>query len=192
MDSEILADMGWREGLIAIVVLLAVYLLIVFLRYRRLHREKDVAQAHGSLAARSAVAAYAAVQEPVLDVAPLAAAAAESAAAAPLLADAPAFAWNEAPAPADTRVERLLATMERELGQLRREVGGLRAEVLLLREAQQRETAKTKVVEKVSPIYSDAMEMAMQGKDAALISLHCGISRAEAELVVALVRNRES
>jgi hypothetical protein len=31
----------------------------------------------------------------------------------------------------------------------------------------------------------------MQGIDAAIIAQHCGISRAEAELVVALVRNRD-
>jgi len=33
--------------------------------------------------------------------------------------------------------------------------------------------------------------MAMQGHDAATISQQCGIARAESELVVALVRNRD-
>ena len=48
----------------------------------------------------------------------------------------------------------------------------------------------TRVTQNVSPIYSDAMQMALQGHDATTISQHCGIARAEAELVVALVRNR--
>ena len=40
-----------------------------------------------------------------------------------------------------------------------------------------------------SPFYSEAMQMAMQGQEAADISVLCGISRGEAELVVALARN---
>ena len=48
------------------------------------------------------------------------------------------------------------------------------------------------VTSNVSPIYNDAMQFALQGHDAATISQNYGISRAEAELVVALVRNRES
>ena len=48
------------------------------------------------------------------------------------------------------------------------------------------------VTSNVSPIYNDAMQYALQGHDAATISQNYGISRAEAELVVALVRNRES
>ena len=75
--------------------------------------------------------------------------------------------------------------------QLRKEVGGLRAEVLVLREEQRREIKQVQVTQNVSPLYSDAMQMAMQGHDAATVSQHCGISRAEAELVVSLVRNRD-
>ena len=41
-----------------------------------------------------------------------------------------------------------------------------------------------------SPLYNDAMQMAAQGQDAATIAQQCGIARAEADLVVALVRNR--
>ena len=44
----------------------------------------------------------------------------------------------------------------------------------------------------IAPQYSDAMQMALQHHDAATISQQCGISRAEAELVVALVRNRDN
>jgi hypothetical protein len=137
-----------------------------------------------SPAAQAAVAAYAAVQEPALSAEP----------EAPALLSEPseaAFPWNEPPP--EIPGQRLIESLEREIAQLRREVGGLRAEVLVLREQQQRELsqAKTYTQSSVSPLYSDAMQMATQGSDAASISLHCGIARAEAELVVALVRNRD-
>ena len=39
MDFEALAGLGWREGLIAIIALLAVYVVVAFLRIRRLKRD---------------------------------------------------------------------------------------------------------------------------------------------------------
>ena len=86
----------------------------------------------------------------------------------------------------------MIESLNRELAQLRKEVGGLRAEVLLLREEQRREREPPPPVQVISPLYSDAMQMALQGHDAATIAQHCGIARAEAELVVALVRNRNT
>lgn len=179
MDLELLANLSWREALIALVVLLVLYLVLAFLRIRRLKREKNVISTPDSVAAQSVLAAYNAVQEPALSAAP------ELPAASPEFA----FPWNEPPpgVPGQQRMEAL----EHELDQLRKEVGGLRAEVLLLREEQRRERSQSEVTQNVSPHYSDAMQMAMQGNDAATISLHCSISRAEAELVVALVRNRD-
>jgi hypothetical protein len=183
MEIEALSNLSWREGLIAIVVLLVVYLLVVFLRFSRLKREKDVASMPSSVALNSAIAAYAAVQMPEAEppAEPPAAAAAE-----------PAFdfPWNEPPAGAVGQA--MLEAIERDLAQLRKEVGGLRAEVLVLREEQRREQETPPVTQGVSPLYSDAMQMAIQGQDAATISHYCGISRAEAELVVALVRNRDN
>ena len=43
----------------------------------------------------------------------------------------------------------------------------------------------------VSPIYGDAMQMAVSGYDPAAIAERCGIARAEAELVVALAKSQE-
>ena len=60
-----------------------------------------------------------------------------------------------------------------------------------LREQQRRELTQAQVAQNVSPLYNDAMQMARQGHDAATISQHCGIARAEAELVVSLARNRD-
>lgn len=183
MDFEVLGNLSWREALIALVALLALYVVVVFLRLRRLKQGKLDLSVPEQLAAKSAISAYAAEQDP----------APATAGDAPELLSAPsefAFPWNEPPAetPAQQRIDEL----ERELAQVRREVGGLRAEVLMLREEQRRDQAQSQVTQNVSPMYSDAMQLAIQGHDAASISQHCGIARAEAELVVALVRNRNN
>ena len=182
MDFDFLATLSWREMLIAIVALLVLYVGVVFFRLRRIKQGKMDLSVPEQLAAKSALAAYAAEQSPPE---------AQPPAAAPELLSAPsefAFPWNEPPEeiPGQQRIDAL----EREVTQLRKEVGGLRAEVLVLREEQRREQAQAQVTQNVSPLYSDAMQMAMQGYDALSISEHCGIARAEAELVVALVRNR--
>ena len=109
---------------------------------------------------------------------------------APAAPTPPAFAWNEAPPGAAGA--QLFESLEREILQLRKEVGGLRAEVLLLREEQRRELAQSRAPQNISPLYSEAMQMALRGQDAASIAQQCGIARAEAELVVALVRNQDA
>ena len=43
MDFEALPGLGWREGLMAIIALLAVYVVVAFLRIRRLKREAPLA-----------------------------------------------------------------------------------------------------------------------------------------------------
>ena len=100
-----------------------------------------------------------------------------------------AFPWNEPPP--EIPGQQMIEALDRELAQLRKAVGGLRAEMQLLREAQRRELAHSQVAQNASPLYNDAMQMAMQGIDAASMAQHCCISLAEAELVVALVRNRD-
>lgn len=181
MDFDFLANLSWREALIAIVALLAAYVVVVFVRLRRIKQGKLDLSVPEQLAAKSALAAYAAEQQP---------ASPEIAPAAPELLSAPsefAFPWNEPPE--EVQDQQRIDALERELAQLRKEVGSLRAEVLVLREEQQRGQAQL-AQNVVSPLYSDAMQMAMQGYDAVSISEHCGIARAEADLVVALVRNR--
>ncbi len=183
MDLDVLSNLNWRVALVAIIVLLAVYVVVVSLRIHRLRREKEAAAAPDPLAAQSAVAAYAAEQHGELAAVPVA-----PAVAAPEPA-VPAFPWNEPPPeiPGQRRIEAL----ERELVLLRREVDAVRSEVLILREQQRRELTQAQVAQNVSPLYNDAMQMARQGHDAATISQHCGIARAEAELVVSLARNRD-
>lgn len=59
-------------------------------------------------------------------------------------------------------------------------------------EEQRQEHSKPPVTQNISPLYSEAMQKAILGQDAASISRDCGISRAEAELVAALVKNRDN
>lgn len=192
MNLDILAELSWREALVGLVALLVIYLALVYLRFRRLKSPRPAPEVPASAAvSASAVAAYAAVQ--TVDAAadaPVATNLGTTPAASAAPADSFDFPWNEPPLDAHGK-EKMLA-LETELAQLRREVGGLRAEVLVLREAQQKAQAEPPAAMPASPLYSDAMQMATQGRDADSISQHCGISRAEAELVVALVRNRDN
>lgn len=206
MDFDFPINLSLREALIALVALLALYVIVAFWRIHRLKRRKAAELSPSLMASQTAVAAYAAVQEPALTAEP------ESVdpdqvrrEPEPLAAPSDAaFPWNEPPG--ETPLHRLIGALENEVAQLRKEVGGLRAEVLVLREEQRRlvdvaeaavadivpEEEVVEVTSNVSPIYNDAMQYALLGHDAATISQNYGISRAEAELVVALVRNRES
>lgn len=189
MDPDFLAYLGWREALIAVVALLVVYILISFLRIGRLKNRAIQAQNPAPHVAPAAVAAYTAVQEVAnplpkpVDEAPV----------APALPEEKrererSFAWNEPP---EVSVDaRRIEVLEQEVAQLRREIGSLLAEVQTLRDEQRRELSKVQVAQNASPYYSDAMQLALQGQDAAGISQFCGISRAEADLVVALARNQ--
>lgn len=189
MDFEFLAYLGWREALVAIVVLLVLYILFTFLRISRLRNETRRAQEMSPGAMRNAMQSYAAVQEPEAPPVPPDGGVQAAPADIPAPTRGAAFAWNEPPSenPERHRIE----VLEQDLAQLRREVGGLRAEVQALREEQRREINKVEVTQNASPFYSDAMQLATQGREAADISVLCGISRAEADLVVALARNKD-
>ena len=76
---------------------------------------------------------------------------------------------------ADTQV---LNSLSQELGELRRQVVSLQAELDKLRST---------TPPSVSP-YNQAIQMARQGLSASEVASGCGISRGEAELIVALYR----
>lgn len=77
--------------------------------------------------------------------------------------------------------EQLLRSgIEAELQQMRGEVGALRDEL-----------AKLKAARRVSPQYNEAMLLAQRGMNAQAIADQCGISVGEAELVMALSRNKQ-
>jgi hypothetical protein len=190
MDSGFLAYLSWREVLVAAVVLLVLYILFAFLRINRLRDEARSAQQWSQLSpgeVQSAVRSYVAEQEPDRDAPAVPDDAAQAA-----RADPPAFAGErtrEEPL-AVRREQRRTEVLEQDVAQLRREIGGLRAELQALREEQQHEIGKAQITQDTSPFYNDAMQLATQGRDAADISVLCGISRAEAELVVALAKNQ--
>lgn len=207
MDFELLGKLGWREGLILVIVLLVTYIVIIFLRMRRLQRELGGSRVPASVV-QSAVAAYTGIQGAEAGAAaaavanageaapePVAAAVGEAPAgeadpAASLAGEAVDFAWNEPPA--EIPGQALIDALQDEVYQLRCELDDMRADLLTAREDFRRQLAQfsESSPQAAAPIYNDAMQMAAQGQDAASIAQHCGIARAEADLVVALVRNR--
>lgn len=74
---------------------------------------------------------------------------------------------------------RRLDDMDASLRALHEQAAGLSAELSAVRRAPQS-----------SGQYREAVEMAEQGMDAAHVAENCGISRAEADLIVALHRSR--
>lgn len=184
MDFDVLTNLSWREALVGVIAVLLLYVVAMFLRMWHLKRAKVVAGAIEPHLAQAAVAAYAAEQapDPAPDLTP---------GATPEKTAKPrerTFEWNEPPP--EIPGQALIDALERHVYQLRSEVKELRTELRLLGEEMQREISQSRAMQSVSPLYSDAMQMAMQGHDAATVSERCGIARAEAELVVALVRNR--
>lgn len=155
---------GVREGVLVLLILVALYIGFVLLRFRRVPPRQPVPPA-----------------EPLV-VPPLATPSPEPADEPP----APAYAET-----ASHLASELLAEgLERELAQLRDEVEVMRGELAALREDMQQELAHLRATQTVAPIYGDAMQMAAAGYDASMIAERCGIARAEAELVVALARSR--
>ena len=104
-------------------------------------------------------------------------------------AGASADAWAQASE--ELAGEALRSGLEQELAQLREEVDAIRGELAALRADMQQELAHMRASQTVSPIYGDAMQMAVAGYDPAAIAERCGIARAEAELVVALAKSQE-
>ena len=175
-------SLGWREILLAAVLMLGVYMLFVAWLMRRLRRHalpKPAPVEPTVQAAAAGVAAYAATAE-LEDV--------------PGEEDKPPT--ESPPARTETDSEAPDAAMDAspgvnaELAQMREELDALRAEFAALRSEVQQEAAQIKAAQSVSPLYSDAMQMASAGHGAAVIAERCGISRAEAELVVALVKSQ--
>ncbi|WP_205230440.1 DUF2802 domain-containing protein [Azospira oryzae] len=173
------AGMGWREAVVGIIALLGLYILFVLLRLKRLARRCQEAAAPapkapslGEVGDDGDDEAGDEHPDPVYS-----------------RPEKPAFAWNEPPAK-DFAEEQYYKAVQLELGQLREEVAVLRHEFATLREEMRGQVGQIKASQNMSPLYSDAMQMAMLGHDAETIAERCGIARAEADLVVALARNQ--
>lgn len=107
------------------------------------------------------------------------------------VAEQPAVLQPESPAVAVTpapqtipepvpvfREQLAWSSLEAEVRQLRGELAALQAQVEAL-----------KVSRRVSPMYADALDLARRGFDARGVAEECGISVAEAELVLAMSRD---
>lgn len=171
------AGMGWREAVVGIIALLGLYILFVLLRLKRLARRRQEAAAP---APKAPSLGEIGDDDEAGDEHP------DPVYSRP---EKPAFAWNEPPAK-DFAEEQYYKAVQLELGQLREEVAVLRHEFATLREEMRGQVGQIKASQNMSPLYSDAMQMAMLGHDAETIAERCGIARAEADLVVALARNQ--
>lgn len=163
--------LGMREGLIGLIVLVACYMAFEVLRMRRLRRQ----------AAQPVASAK--KPEPTINVSDE-----DDDLPAPKRSAEPL--WERSP-PAQVDAA-LRQTMQQELQQLRDEVDSIRGELAGLRADMLQELALMRAAQTVSPIYGDAMQMAMSGYDASLIAERCGIARAEAELVLALAKSQNT
>lgn len=162
-------NIGLREGVIALIALVALYMGYVLLRMRRLRKSPP--------AVATPAAAPAIPEEPQL------------AAGNEAVPTDASNAWKQAAAGMAEDVLR--QGLEEELAMLRDEVDTLRGELAALRQDMRHELSQMRASQSVSPIYGDAMQLAIAGYDPAAIAERCGIARAEAELVVALAQRRE-
>ena len=142
MDLDLLGSLGWREGLILVIVLLVSYIVVIFLRMRRLQNELKVTAVPQSVA-QSAVAAYTGVQDvdaPAAAGEPSAAtnagvavaSAADALPAPPVETDEVDFAWNEPPP--EIPGQALIDALQDDVYQLRCEVDELRAGLASVRD----------------------------------------------------------
>ncbi len=177
--------LGVREAVVALIVVLAGYMLFVLLRMRRLSavRNKDAeAEEPGrepALAEADSV--------PVLTLDELLRQPPEPGPAVRRERARQREAVDDGPGSAGVSRREL----ERELESLRRDLASLRGEMQELRQEVQQELAQLRAGQSVSPLYSDAMQMAMAGYSAQMIAERCGIARAEAEMVVGLARSQQ-
>lgn len=164
--------LGLREGVLALIAVVAIYMVIVIVRMRRLQVKEDLPPKVVDTAVTAPVITPAKKEE-------------QTQSEPEALSD-----WDSAAA---TPVEEALyRALEQEVLQLRDEVDSIRGELAALREDMQHDLSHMRAAQTVSPIYGDAMQMAAAGYDAAMIAERCGIARAEAELVVALANSQNA
>ena len=163
---------GMREGVIVLITLVVAYIVLVLWRMLTLRRRASVAAP--ALVVPAPAVNSETLAPPVAD---------------PVRPHPPADSRDQRPGRSSEQFER--QRLEQEVFQLRDEVDTLRGELAALRQDMLREFAHLQAAQAVSPIYGDAMQMAVAGYDPAVIAERCGIARAEAELVVALAKSQE-
>jgi hypothetical protein len=93
--------------------------------------------------------------------------------------------------PAEASVGQQISETQEEVDMLRGVVSRLRKDMSALREELVQEIAEAKHLPSVSPLYGEATQMALMGYEASDIAERCGIARAEADLVLSLVKNKD-
>jgi hypothetical protein len=193
MDLSIFESFGWRDAVMVVVIVVAVYMLLTVLRLLQVRRHSPSPEAP------------IAKQEPLLDEPLLGDAVTLSPEFAALL---PAFSRKPSPifelidAPPKENLQPINTDQRPEPEFVRPQPrSGVEAELQLLRDELARlsdqvaevleDVELLKSSRNVSPLYSEAMGLAQQGHDARSIAGRCGISIGEAELVVALSRKEQ-
>lgn len=186
-------SIGVREGVLGLIALVALYIIVVLARMILLRRQPNTSAAPevpSPTPVTPEKPAPVVTPDPVPDDdIPVLAVPVEP----PDEMDTPippalANAWEAAAA--SVSEENVRQTLAQEVAQLRDEVDAIRGELAALREDMQHELAHLRAAQSMSPIYGDAMQLAVAGYDPALIAERCGIARAEAELVVALAKSQ--
>ncbi|WP_371323545.1 DUF2802 domain-containing protein [Dechloromonas sp. ZY10] len=180
--------LGVREAVVALIVVLAGYMLFVLLRMRRLNAVRNAGGESEPGAEPGREPALPEIDSaPALTLDELLRQPPEPGPAVRRERSRPRDVADEGARPAG--VSRL--ELERELESLRRDLASVRGEMQELRQDMQQELAQLRAGQSVSPLYSDAMQMAMAGYSAQMIAERCGIARAEAEMVVGLARSQQ-
>ena len=166
-----MSEIGVREGVWALVAVLAIYMAVILYRLAVPRKTEAVVEDVRSL------------QTVVAD------------APAPLSPPEPLLPPVEAARPVvqqEALNELEIQQLRRDVAQLRTEQDFLRSELVAMRldmnELQAAKERPQQYVRPVSPQHSEAMLLAGRGIAATQIADHCGISVAEAELVCALAR----
>jgi hypothetical protein len=183
MDS---AGFGWREVIILGVAAAGIYLAVALLGLARLWRpEKKPAMAEPTAAPEPRPAQAAAVSHYMSWDAPVLTPVQLMADAPPSMNEVERVREEPPPVVASAGAAPFAATLA--LTELESEVRHLRDDVAALRQ----ELAELKDLRRISPLYADAAALAHRGFDARGVAEECGISVAEAELVMAMSRDEK-
>jgi hypothetical protein len=194
MDLSIFESFGWRDAVMAAVIVVAVYMLLTVLRLIQVRRHSSSQEALISK------------QEPLPDeillgeaetlspeFAALLQASLKSPEPLPEARDGGQSQEDVEPAEYARHAEseffmpQVRPGVEADLLALRGDLARLSNQVAEVRE----DVELLKASRNVSPLYGEAMGLAQQGHDARSIAGRCGISIGEAELVVALSRKEQ-
>lgn len=183
MDSilDILAGLGWREGVLLGIVVLTIYFVIMVLRLLQLPRTSLYRDYEQAPAMRTPPPEFDAPPGSVLAGVWESPVEPRLAAEPSLMERAVERARNDT-GEDDFASQLARKTVETEVRQLQEQLNQARSEISRLHE----EVSQLQAAQKVSPLYNEAMALAVRGVDAAGVAGRCGISIAEAELVVAL------